>query len=144
MSNRLSDEKAQAIAAEYCTNGFKKVMALLSVGYKQSYAEKVGLKLYDNVLVKEAIKRIQAKQTAKTGMTIEKMQKMYESDRRFAKKCNQAGARVSATAGIARLYGFDKDGGKPSVAVVNVINYAGASGVKPPPRVESEVIGGQV
>ena len=142
MSNRLSDEKATAIAEEYCTNDFKKVMALLSVGYSKNYANNVGLKLFDNNRVKLAIKRIQAVQAVKTGMTIERVQKMYESDRRFAKKCNQAGARVSATTGIARLFGMDKDGGKPQVAVVNVINYAGSAGVKPPLSVESEVIDG--
>lgn len=109
--NRLSDEKACAIAAEYCTNGFKKVMALLSIGYKESYANNPGLKLFDNVKVKRAIAKIQASTLTKTAMTVEKVQKMYEQDRKFARKVNQAGASVSATTGIARLYGMDKDSG---------------------------------
>lgn len=142
MSNRLSQEKAQAIASEYCVNGFEKVKALLSIGYAKSYASsKRGLKLYDNDNVKLAIRRITALATAKTGMTVERMQTMYEEDREFASKVNQAGARVSATTGIARLYGMDKDaGGKDTVAVINVINYAGAAGVKPPKLVESGII----
>ncbi len=138
MSNRLSKEKAQAIAAEYCTNGFEKVKALLAMGYAKSYANsKRGLKLYDNDSVKLAVKRITALATAKTGMTVQRVQTMYEEDRDFASTVNQAGARVSATTGIARLYGMDKDnaiGEKiviiigPKVARRPIIDVEGVSG----------------
>lgn len=134
MSNRLSKEKAQAIAVEYCKNGHKKVLGLLAVGYSQNYAKSgKGCKVYDNTLVKQAISSLEVKSAKKAVMTIERVQTMYEEDREFASKVNQAGARVSATTGIARLYGMDKDaGGKDTVAVINVINYAGAAGVSPP------------
>lgn len=109
MANRLSKEKAQAIASEYKTNGHKKVLALLSVGYSVNYANHVGLKLFDNDKVVQAISRIEASSKAATGLTVQDVQRMYEEDRALAKKCNQAGAAVSASTGIARLYGFDKD-----------------------------------
>ena len=137
MSNRLSDEKAQAIASEYCTNGFQKVMALLSVGYKKSYANNPGLKLFDNVKVKQAIAKIQAVAVVKTGFSVAEAKLEYEEARDLAKECNQPSAMVSATTGKARLYGMDKDAGvKDTVTVINVINYADNS----PKRVESEVI----
>jgi hypothetical protein len=134
MANRLSKEKAHAIAAEYTTNGFKKVVALLSVGYSVSYANKVGLKLYDNDLVKQAIEQIQASTKAKTATTVADIERMYEEDRKLAEQCNQAGAAVSATTGIARLYGFDKDNSLNKEQTIIVI------APKSPKRVDSEVI----
>ncbi len=121
MPNRLSDEKAQVIAAEYCTNGFKKVVALLSVGYKPSYANNPGLKLFDNIKVKTAISKIRALAVAKTGFTVAEAQQMYREDRDFASAVNQAGARVSATTGICRLYGMDKDagGGEKTIIIIS-------------------------
>lgn len=108
MSNRLSDEKAQAIAIEYYNNGFQKVMALLSIGYSKTYANHIGLKLFDNDKVKLALKRLKDCAVVKTGFTIVQAQIMYEEDRIFAKSVNQAGAAVSATTGICRLYGMDQ------------------------------------
>lgn len=64
--NRLSEEKAQVIAAEYCTNGHKKSRAMIDVGYAESYATSgEGLKVYDNVRVIEAIKAFMAKVSEK-------------------------------------------------------------------------------
>jgi len=74
MSNRLSQEKANAIAAEYLTNGLQKVKALLAVGYSNTYANNVGLKLFDNSLVKQSIARIQAKNKANTDITVKFIQ----------------------------------------------------------------------
>lgn len=121
MPNRLSDEKAQAIATEYCTNGFKKVAALLTIGYSKTYANNVGLKLFDNDRVKAAINKIQIAGLATTGFNIAQAQQMYEQDRQFARRCNQAGAAVTATTGICRLYGMDKDagGGEKTVIVIS-------------------------
>ena len=122
MSNILSNEKATAIAAEYCTNGFQKVMALLSMGYKPSYANsKVGLKIYDNDKVKTAIARIQAVQVAKTGYTVEQAQVEYEEARALAIKINQPAAAATAITGKARLFGFDKDAniGEKTVIIIS-------------------------
>ena len=122
MSNRLSDEKATAIAAEYCTNGFQKVLALLRLGYKSSYAtSKTGLQIYDNVLVKTAIARIQATQVAKTGYTVEQAQAEYEEARALAIRINQPAAAATAVTGKARLFGFDKDAniGEKTVIIIS-------------------------
>ncbi|MDD5355692.1 MAG: hypothetical protein PHY56_04105 [Candidatus Omnitrophica bacterium] len=71
MSNRLSPEKAKAIATEYLTNGLRKVDALLACGYAPVYARKGGLKLWDNIVLKDAIAQIQAKQAIKLNITPE-------------------------------------------------------------------------
>jgi hypothetical protein len=72
MSKVLSEQKAEAIATEYLCNGFKKVDALLKLGYAKSYANsKVGLRLYDNDKVINAINRLQAKTAIKADITIE-------------------------------------------------------------------------
>ena len=110
MANRLSKEKANLIASNYMTNGLKKVQALLDAGYSTSYANcKRGLSLYDNVMVKEAISKIQARNTASTEMTVEKVQDMYKDAYDMAVTTKQASSMVSAVTGIARLYGMDKD-----------------------------------
>ena len=69
----------------------------------------------------------------KTGFSIEKAQKMYEEDRAFAHQCNQAGAGVTATTGICRLYGMDKDAGVREQTVIII-------SPKAPKAVESEVV----
>lgn len=119
--NRLSDEKAQLIASTYFTNGFQKVNALLTVGYSKHYANHIGLKLFDNDKVKLAVSRIQAVQVTKTGMTVDKVQQMYLEDRELARSCRQSGAAVSATTGIARLYGMDKDAniGEKTIIIIS-------------------------
>ena len=109
MANRLSKEKAHAIAAEYCTNGWKKVEALLSVGYSTKYANNVGLKLFDNELVLRAIAKIQAVAVVITGYSIEQSQQEYEQARLLAMSLKQPAAAVSAVTGKARLHGLDKD-----------------------------------
>ena len=68
----------------------------------------------NSYLIKTINKR-RAELRVKTGMTVEKLQQMYEEDRLFASSVNQAGARVSATTGIARLYGMDKDAGSKEI-----------------------------
>ncbi len=121
MANRLSNEKAQLIASTYCTNGLQKVIALLTVGYSKHYANHVGLKLFDNDKVKQAISRIQAIQIAKTGYSIEQAQAEYEEARALAIKINQPAAAATAITGKARLFGFDKDAniGEKTVIIIS-------------------------
>ena len=108
MSNRLSDDKAQLIASCYCTNGFNKVEALLSAGYKPSYAKTIGLKLYDNIKVKTYIAQLQAIATTKTGYTIEQALQEYEEARQMAMATKQVGSAVSAISGKARIVGLEQ------------------------------------
>ena len=121
MACRLSKEKAQGIAAEYCTNGFKKVEALLTMGYSTTYANHVGLKLFDNDKVKRAINRIQAVVIAVTGYSVEQSQAEFEQARVLAMALKQPAAAVSAITGKARLHGMDKDaGGKGDKLSINI------------------------
>ena len=109
MANRLSEEKANAIASEYMTNGFAKVKALLSVGYKPSYANNPGLKLFDNVRVKQAIDRIKARNNTKTTYTITVAQARLDEAYTIAKQQNNPAGMVSSVIASNRMYGFDKD-----------------------------------
>ncbi len=109
MAYRLTNEKAYAIASEYCTNGFIKTKALLSVGYAETYATRPGLKLFEHSKVLQAIAKIQAVAVARTGYTIEQCQAEYEELRVAAKLVKQYPAAVSAVTGKARLHGFDKN-----------------------------------
>ncbi len=109
MANRLSQEKANAIATEYCTNGYKKVESLLRVGYSDTYAKHVGLKLFDNDTVKQAISRIEARKSAETAFTTQQAEQEYEEVRVLAMAINQPAAASTAITGKARLYGMDKD-----------------------------------
>ena len=76
--------------------------------YSRNYAQHGGLKLFDKVLVKDAIARIQALTVAKTGYTVEMADIEYEEARRLAMKTNQPSAAVSAISCRTRLYGLDK------------------------------------
>lgn len=97
------------IASEYYTNGFNKIEALLTAGYSDTYARNVGLKLFVNDRVLEAMRRLSAVAIVKTGYSIEQAQAEYEQARVQAIQQNQPSAAVSAITGKARLHGMDKD-----------------------------------
>ena len=109
MAYRLTKEKAAGIAAEYCVNGFVKTAALLSVGYSTTYANNVGLKLFEHDKVLRAIAKIQAVAIVNTSYSIEQALTEYEQVRILAVQLKQPAAAVSAITGKARLYGMDKD-----------------------------------
>ncbi len=67
---QISDEKIKAIASEYLTNGMVKTKALQSIGYTKNYAEHGGLKLFDNVRLKEEIARQQALLSEKSMISL--------------------------------------------------------------------------
>lgn len=85
MAYRVSQDKADLIASNYMSNGFQKVKALIDSGYRESYASSVGLKLYDNVRVKESISRIQAGVKTKTNITVASIQSELEQVQADAK-----------------------------------------------------------
>ena len=121
MPNKLSKEKAQAIAAEYCTNGFQKVVALLSVGYSTNYANNVGLKLFDNDTVKHCVAKIQAKTAKKVDYSFEiGLKKLLEANT-LAIKLNQPAAAVSAILNANRMFGYDKDNSMMDEKTVEVL-----------------------
>lgn len=79
-----SKERSTKIAAEYLTNGFNKVNALISAGYAVNYAKNKGLRLFDKDSVKDEIARLQAKTELKTDITVESIQKELEELRQKA------------------------------------------------------------
>jgi len=109
MANRLSKEKANLIASNYMTNGLKKVQALLDAGYSTSYANNVGLKLFDNERVKEAIARIQASTVVKSEYTIDDCDRDYERIMKASEENKQYSTSATCVTGRARLRGWDKD-----------------------------------
>lgn len=100
----------KAIAREYVANGHNKPQALITVGYKPSYANSgKGTGLYQKEVVIKAIAAYEADMRVDSTMTVAKVQSMYEEARQLAITNNQPSAAVSAVTGIARLYGMDKD-----------------------------------
>lgn len=115
-----------AIAAGYKGNN-ESLMATASRTLRMVKVQKVvgGIKAHREAVLAE-----------KTGFSIEEAQKEYEEDRQFAKRCNQAGAAVSATTGKCRLYGMDKDAGGGEKTIIII----GPKVPEPPKRVDNEVI----
>lgn len=137
----ITQEKAQTIANCFAMTGFKnKSEALLKAGYKPSYAN-CGRRevVYKNVLVMKEIKALMDAQALKTATTMDDIERMYAEDREFAKTINQAGPMVSATTGIARLYGFDKDNQVGEKTVIVIAPKASPT-KQLPKQVDSEVI----
>ncbi|KKM78996.1 hypothetical protein LCGC14_1354350 [marine sediment metagenome] len=129
-----------AFGMDTYANGMLSMIAAGSKAKTDRALTVVASKMLTNIDIKTQIKAIEAVRMAqlavKTDITAEKIVEMYKEDRDFAHECNQAGACVTATTGIARVCGLEKDGGSDTVTVINVINYAEIS----PKRVESEVI----
>lgn len=71
MPKITNNETVQAIAQEYCSNGLKKIEALLAAGYSKSYAKTLGLKLYADIRLIKAIAEIQAGIAAENGHSYE-------------------------------------------------------------------------
>ena len=109
MANRLSQEKANAIASAYMTNGNVKSTALLSVGYSKNYAEHNGLKLFDNDRVKQAISKIQARNDTKTTYNALQAEQELEQARKRAIDLKQVSAEIQATLGKCKLYALLTD-----------------------------------
>ena len=109
MANRLSQEKANAIASEYMTNGHNKVQALLAVGYSVNYANHGGLKLLDNDRVKQAIARIQAKSKVSTDYDIATYMTELNEIRTLSIEQHQLSTAATATIAKGRTQGYDKD-----------------------------------
>ncbi len=102
-------------------NWMRADVAVINAGFAESCAKQTAHRLITTDYCIEAIAKKKAAMAAEVGMTIERVKTMYKEDRDFATTVNQAGARVSATTGIARLYGMDKDagGGERTVIIIS-------------------------
>ncbi len=119
MSNRLADERVNAIAQAFFECDMVKSKALQVVGYSKNYAEHNGLKLFDNDRVKAAISKLQAETKARLKGSIEQSVKDYEAAMRLAMKINQPAAAVSAIRWRDGLFGLQTgDKGQEQTVIV--------------------------
>lgn len=66
-------------------------------------------KLLADANVSLRVGELQAEAAERHGITVETIAKMLEEDREFARKCQTPAAAVSATMGLAKLYGHLTD-----------------------------------
>ncbi len=103
--------KQKAYVIEYCTNGYnasqayKKVYPKVKSGYNSH-----GSRMMAKDGIKQAIAKYMTKVEAKGERTRESLDAMYQDTYDQATTLKQPSAAVSATTGIARLYGMDRDG----------------------------------
>lgn len=64
--------------------------------------------LLDNSKITARVAKLQAEHRKKHDITIERVTEMYMEDRQIAIELGVPSAAVSATTGLARLYGLDK------------------------------------
>lgn len=98
MANRLSQQKAEAIASEYVTNGYNQTNALLAVGYKPEYAKQRGKLIMDNVLVKQAINKLITLSNCKTSWNVELLRQEHV---RLQQLAEEKGDLATATSNLA-------------------------------------------
>ncbi len=70
-ANKLNKHTAAIIAAEYCGNGYNEVESLIKIGYSRKYSINNHKRLFKDVLIKDAIDRIQAENKAISNYTRE-------------------------------------------------------------------------
>ena len=120
------------------------VMFNASEAYRRAYPKAKGghnrlaNQLMSSNVIKKEIARFRAELAKKTGFCLDDAQRLYEEDRLFARSINQAGPAVSATTGICRLYGFDKDNAVGEKTII-VIAPKVSTTKQLPKQVESEV-----
>lgn len=77
MPNINDDSTVEAVARAFTSNGRVKMNALMEVGYNKRYSRTCGLKIYDNIRVKAAIARIDAKTWAKSVKSRKQRQEFW-------------------------------------------------------------------
>ncbi len=108
MATKLNQDRVEAIAYEYCRNGFIKSLALQSVGYTIGYAKHDGLKIYDKHNVKAAIEAEMAKKRAKVEYNREQaeVQVQQHIDIALNKEVPDIAAANSALSIKCKLFGL--------------------------------------
>lgn len=99
------------VIEEYLTNGHDAAEAY-SIVYKdcKTIPQSVN-QLFKNIKFNEMLELRVNEIKAGTERKISELDAMYVADRNLARRLKQPSAAVSATTGIARLYGMDKDAG---------------------------------
>ena len=133
--------KQQRFCEEF-TIDLNATQAAIRAGYSEKCCNEIGSQNLAKVSIKQEIARLQADFKAIMAGSREKSAKDYEEMRQLAIQQRQPAAGVSAIRWRDGLFGLQTtdNAEKDTVTVINVINYAGVAGVKPPKSVESEVI----
>ena len=76
MANKLTDDKIRLIAENHVKLNYNRVKTLLACGYSENYANNVGLKLFDNSRVIEAIMLVRQQTNAKVEYNKSKAEQM--------------------------------------------------------------------
>lgn len=98
MANRITNDKAKSIAAEFILTEGDKIQTLLNTGYSNSYARNSnGKKVFENVLIRAEITRLQKKAELRNDITINTIQKEHEHYQRLAE---EKGDLSAATANL--------------------------------------------
>lgn len=89
-----------------------------SEAYRQAYnaaamkdatVNRKAKELQDNGKITARIDELKAHHAERHDMTVDDIAEMLKEDRNFARKCETPGAAVTATMGLAKLYGHLRD-----------------------------------
>ena len=104
----ISDKNVvNAIAREYCSNGHKKVKALLAAGYAARYSNTVGLKLFQNEKVCKAIAKIMGENKEKYSITADELTQHFK-DIMLNKKESDTASSLRAAEDLGRHIGYNE------------------------------------
>lgn len=121
MSNKISQDKARAIAREYCRNGRKKAAALETIGYKHNYAVSGrGMTVYDNVLVKREIAAIDAAKEREIEITAKMCTQRFNDMYWYCVSVGDSKNAIRANENHAKHVGYyeaDKDTAKTQLTI---------------------------
>ena len=108
MPNRITEDKANAIATEYILTNGDKIQTLLNCGYSNSYAgSSKRNKVFDNSLIKGKIQQKQNKTAIKADITRDYCIKHLQ-DIAIAEETSKRD-KISAFSLIADMCGFKKE-----------------------------------
>lgn len=104
--------KREAFAMAYVETG-NASEAYRRAGYSQNASAKTineeASRLLANPKVSARVDELKAGHAERHGVTVEQISQMLQEDRAFAKECGTPAAAVSATMGLAKLYGHLTD-----------------------------------
>ncbi|NBC37350.1 terminase small subunit [Novosphingobium sp. FSY-8] len=76
---------------------------------KDATVNRKAKELLDNGKITARVDELKAQHAERHGVTVDDIAAMLREDREFARKCETPAAAVSATMGLAKLYGHLKD-----------------------------------
>lgn len=106
--------KQQRFVQAYVETG-NATQSAIKAGYSKRSAMQIGEQNLRKHEIASAITAAQAKAAERHEITLDRISDMLKEDRAFARECNQAGAVVTATMGLAKLHGLIVDRQKAEI-----------------------------